>query len=164
MTNNDVLRSLRYILNIPNSKVIEIINLGHSGATSISSGPAAAPVTVTDKEIETYLKKEDEPGYVECPHQVMAQFLNGMILFKRGKSDAKPLRPLELPVTNNMTLKKIRVAFELKDDDILALIKKNGLDVSKREFSAFFRKVGHRNYRECGDQFLRNMLRGMRES
>jgi len=58
-------------------------------------------------------------------------------------------------------LKKLRVAFELKDSDISALILKSGLRVSTTELSAFFRRPDHRNYRECGDQFLRNLLKAM---
>ena len=147
MTNNDVLRSLRYILNVSDKKLTEIAEL--------------ADCQVSESDIVSYQKKEDEEGYKECSHEVMAHFLNGLILFKRGRAEGKPLQPIEIPITNNIVLKKIRVAFEMKDSDILSIIEKCELDVSKREFSAFFRKVGHRNYRECGDQFLRNLLRGM---
>ena len=63
---------------------------------------------------------------------------------------------------NNIVLKKIRVAFQLKDTDLIILIEKSGLlKISKTELSAFFRKPDHRNYRECGDQYLRNVLKGL---
>jgi uncharacterized protein YehS (DUF1456 family) len=64
-------------------------------------------------------------------------------------------------VTNNVVLKKLRVAFELKDSDIISLIEQSGLRVSKGELGAFFRRPDHRNYRECGDQFLRTLLKGL---
>jgi uncharacterized protein YehS (DUF1456 family) len=147
MTNNDVLRSLRYLLNIPEAKVVEII--------------ALSDFEVTEAEIAAYLKNEEEPGYEECPHIVMAHFLNGMVIFKRGKDASRPAQPVEPTITNNVVLKKLRVAFELKDSDLKALIGKTGLNVSKTELSAFFRKSDHRNYRECGDQFLRNLLKGL---
>jgi uncharacterized protein YehS (DUF1456 family) len=91
----------------------------------------------------------------------MGQFLDGLIFYRRGKDESKPLQPIELPITNNVVLKKLRVAFELKDTDIIALIKKSGLDVTKAELGSFFRRPDHRNYRECGDQFLRNLLKGL---
>ena len=91
----------------------------------------------------------------------MAHFLNGLVTYKRGKDDSRPPQPLELPVTNNTVLKKVRVAFELKDDDIIALLQRTGLRVSKTELSAFFRRPDHRNYRECGDQLLRYLLKGL---
>jgi len=86
------------------------------------------------------------------------------VLYKRGVDPRRPAQPIEIPVTNNITLKKLRVAFQLKDSDIVALVEKNGLRVSKAELGAFFRRPDHRNYRECGDQFLRNMLKGMATS
>jgi uncharacterized protein YehS (DUF1456 family) len=49
----------------------------------------------------------------------------------------------------------------LKDSDIIALVEKTGLRVSKAEIGALFRRPDHRNYRECGDQFLRNLLKAM---
>jgi uncharacterized protein YehS (DUF1456 family) len=147
MTNNDVLRSLRYILNISDSKLIEIIGL--------------ANYEVNLDDITAYLKREDEKGYKECSHKVMAHFLNGLVIFKRGTDETRPPQPIVIPITNNIVLKKLRVAFELKERDIISIIEKNGLQFSKNEFSAFLRKEGHRNYRDCGDQFLRTLLKGL---
>jgi hypothetical protein len=64
-------------------------------------------------------------------------------------------------VTNNIILKKLRVAFELKEDDMHAILKAAEFPVSKPELSALFRKFGHTNYRPCGDQLLRNFLKGL---
>jgi uncharacterized protein YehS (DUF1456 family) len=144
MTNNDILKSIRYTLNITDAKLVEIIGL--------------AGLEVNKSDIESFLKKEDEFGYKECNHSVMGYFLNGLILYKRGKDENKPVHTSESFITNNIVLKKLRVAFELKDNDIIELIRKSGLTVSKTELGAFFRKSDHRNYRECGDQFLRNLL------
>ena len=68
---------------------------------------------------------------------------------------------MELPLTNNITLKKLRVAFELRDDDILAILDSVSFIVTKTELGALFRKPGHNNYRPCGDQLLRNFLKGL---
>lgn len=146
MINNDVLRSIRYILNISEFKLVEIVKLGGG--------------EVTQAAMNAYLKHEDEPGFEECDQRTMSQFLNGLIYFKRGKDDSRPALQPELP-TNNVVLKKLRVAFELKDDDILEFLTNAGFQVSKTELSAFFRKEGHHNYRQVGDQFLRNFLKGL---
>ncbi|MDX2054727.1 MAG: DUF1456 family protein [Polyangiaceae bacterium] len=147
MTNNDVLRSLRYALNVGEARLIEIFRL--------------AGLEVSPEDVAAFLKREEEEGYAPCPHEVMAHFLNGLVIFKRGKDPARPPQPLEVPVTNNAVLKKIRVAFSLKDTDIIALIEAAGLTVTKAELGAFFRLSSHRNYRECGDQFLRYVLKGV---
>jgi uncharacterized protein YehS (DUF1456 family) len=145
--NNDVLRSIRYMLNIPDTKLAEIITLG-GGAT-------------TKEELVPFLKREDEEGFTECPDELMGYFLDGLIFYRRGKDENKILQPIETRITNNVVLKKLRVAFELKDTDIIAIIKKSGLEVTKAELGAFFRRPDHRNYRDCGDQFLRNLLKGL---
>lgn len=146
MTNNDIIRSIRYILNISEFKLVEIVKLGGG--------------EVTQADMNTYLKHEDEPGFEECSQKLMSQFLNGLIYFKRGKDESRPALQDEIP-TNNVVLKKLRVAFELKDDDILEILNRVGFQVSKTELSAFFRKEGHHNYRTVGDQFLRNFLKGL---
>ncbi len=147
MTNNTVLRGVRYLLNVPDFKLKEII--------------ALSGMLVKDADLISYLKSDEEEGYVECPDVVMANFLDALILFKRGRDESRPLPPIEIPITNNIILKKLRVAFQLKDTDIISLIQKSGLTLTKTELSAFFRQPGHRNYRECHDQYLRNLLKGL---
>ncbi|ROL74738.1 DUF1456 family protein [Pseudomonas vranovensis] len=147
MIHNDVLRSLRYLLDVNDAKLTDIIKL---------SG-----YEVSTADIATYLKKEDEEGFVRCPDEVIAHFLDGLVIFKRGKDDSRAPLPVELPVTNNIVMKKLRVAFELKEDDLHAILKAADFPVSKPELSALFRKVGHNNYRPCGDQLLRNFLKGL---
>ena len=150
MTQNDVLKSVRYMLNVSDAKLVEIVALGG--------------FEVTLPEIVSYLKHEEEPGYVAMPQRVMAHFLDGLITHKRGPKPGAtgPAPRPELPETNNTVLKKIRVAFELKDEDVIRAIEKPGvLKVSKSELGAFFRKPDHRNYRDCGDQYLRNLLKGL---
>jgi uncharacterized protein YehS (DUF1456 family) len=147
MTHNDVLRSVRYLLNVSDATLGDIVRLG------------GGKVVLAD--LVAFLKKEDETGYRECGHVVMGQFLVGLIIYKRGKDDTRPAQPIAPPVTNNAILKALRVAFELKDSDILSLMEKTGLRVSKPELSAFFRRPDHRNYRDCGDQVLRHLLRAL---
>jgi uncharacterized protein YehS (DUF1456 family) len=147
MLNNDVLRSLRYTLDVTDAQLAEIIQL---------SGKQVSP-----NELSALLKKDDEEGFVSCDDELMAHFLDGLVYFKRGKDDSRPAQPFELPITNNMVLKKLRVAFELKEDDMHAIMNSVDCPVSKPEMSALFRKFGHSNYRTCGDQFLRNFLKGL---
>lgn len=150
MLNNDVLRSVRFSLDASDARVAEIIRL--------SGGE------VDKDDVSAWLKKEEEEGFRECSDEHLAHFLNGLVLFLRGKDERKPLRPIELPVTNNLVLKKLRVAFDLQEDDLHAILKAAGFAVSKPELSAVFRKPGSKNYRTCGDQLLRNFLKGLSET
>ncbi len=147
MVNNDVLRSVRYMLNINDQKIIAISQL--------------ADFKISLTQVQAYLLKDDEPNYLPCDDEFMAHFLDGLIYFKRGRDPNRPAVPMELPVTNNTVLKKLRVAFELKEETMHQLIETGGYRVGRSELSAFLRKKDHPNYRPCGDQVLRYFLKGL---
>jgi uncharacterized protein YehS (DUF1456 family) len=115
-----------------------------------------------DKEgVQAFLKKDGEAGYVECSNAVLAHFLDGLVIQRRGRDESQPPRPIEKRVTNNVVLKKLRVAFELKDVDMHQILADAGFPISKPELSALFRQPEHKNFRLCGDQLLRNFLKGL---
>jgi uncharacterized protein YehS (DUF1456 family) len=147
MINNDVIRSIRYILNIRDNDLVKIFEL--------------ADFQVPLLDVQDFLRNDEDPNYLECNDEVMAHFLDGLVYYKRGKDDRRPPVPLELPMSNNIVLKKLRVAFELREDDILGILEEAGFRVGRAELSALFRRKGHQNYRECGDQLLRNFLKGL---
>ncbi|AOA70916.1 MAG: hypothetical protein K0S73_2129 [Stenotrophomonas rhizophila] len=149
MINNDVLRSIRYMLDLSDGKIAEICAL-------------ADPAFVVDKaDVPGWLRKEDEEGFVACDDRTLAHFLDGLIVQFRGRDESQPLRPVEKRITNNLVLKKLRVAFELKDVDMHSIFESAGFPVSKPELSALFRQPDHKNFRACGDQLLRNFLKGL---
>lgn len=146
MTNNDILRRIRYIFDFDDSKMIELFGL--------------AGYQVTRAQISDWLKKDDDPARQKCNDVRLAIFLNGLINDKRGKKDGPQPEP-EKRLTNNIILRKLRIALNLKDEDVLAILGLAGLSMNKPELSAFFRKPDHKNYRECKDQVLRNFLTGL---
>ncbi len=149
MINNDVLRSIRYMLDLSDAKVIEIIQL---------SDPDAS---LSREDVQAFLRKDDEEGYAECDDIVLAHFLDGLVFLFRGRNPDLPPRPVEKRVSNNVVLKKLRVAFELKDADMHQIFEDAGFPVTKPELSALFRQADHKNFRLCGDQLLRNFLKGL---
>jgi len=149
MITNDVLRSIRYMLDLSDAKVIEITQLSNPDA-GLDKAMVAA-----------FLKKEGEPGFEPCDDATLAHFLEGLVFHRRGKDESRPVRPVESRVSNNLVLKKLRVAFELKDEDMHAIFEQAGFPVAKPELSALFRQRDHKNYRACGDQLLRNFLKGL---
>ncbi len=147
MTNNDTLRRLRYALNIDDAKVAETIAL---------TGRATAA-----DEVIAWLRREDETGYVEISDDLLCRFLDGLIIERRGPHPSGSVsEPLEF-LSNNEILKKLRIALELKEDDVLAVFKKAEFVVTKAELGSFFRKEGHRNYRKCPEQVLRKFIHGL---
>jgi uncharacterized protein YehS (DUF1456 family) len=149
MLHNDTLRAIRYMLDLGDAKVVEIVKL-------------ADPAYLLEKEdVQAMLLREDDPGYQTCSNTMLARFLDGLVIFRRGRDESRPPRPPEKRITNNIVLKKLRVAFELKDVDMHDIFAAAGLPVSKPELSALFRQPEHKNYRECGDQLLRNFFKGL---
>ena len=146
MTNNDILRRIRYTYDFNDSKMIDIF--------------AQADIEVTREQISDWLKQDDDPDYNACTDVVFASFLNGLINEKRGKKDGPQPEP-EKRLTNNIIFRKLKIALNLKDDDVLEIMELADFRISKHELSAFFRKAGHKHYRDCKDQILRRFLQGM---
>ncbi len=146
MNNNDILRRLRYTFNFDDTKMITMFR---------STG-----YRVTRAQISDWLKKEDDPAFKKCSDTQMALFLNGLINEKRGIKEGEQPAP-EKNLSNNIIFRKIKIALNLKDEDVLEIIKRAKMNVSKHEVSAFFRKPGHKHYRNCGDQMLRTFLMGL---
>lgn len=147
MMNNDVLRSLRYMLKLNNNEMVAIL--------------ALAETSVSAEQVASYVLKEEDEGFAACPDVVMSCFLNGLIYHRRGKDESMPPLKTERRINNNIILKKLRVAFALKTDDILEILTAQQFRISMSEITAMMRAPEHKNYRECGDQFLRNFLRGL---
>lgn len=149
MINNDVLRSIRFMLDLSDAKVVEITQLADPGF----------PLDKAD--VPALLKKDEDEGAVACSDRILAHFLDGLILYFRGRDESQPQRPVESRITNNLVLKKLRVAFQLKDVDMHEIMQAAGFPLTKPEMTALFRQPGHKHYRPCGDQILRNFLKGL---
>jgi uncharacterized protein YehS (DUF1456 family) len=121
---------------------------------------AAAEAEVTRTQISAWLKKEDDQDYQSCSDFMFATFLNGLINLKRGKKEG-PQPQAEEKLDNNIVLRKLKIAFNLQAEDIIALLMLAGFKMSKHELSAFFRRPNSRHYRACKDQILRNFLLGL---
>lgn len=146
MDNNDVLRRIRYVFDLSDSKMIAIF--GH------------ADQVVTREQISDWLKKEDDPALKKINDITLATFLNGFIIERRGKKEGQQPVP-EKRLTNNAIFIKLKIALDLKAEDILEILNLSGVHISKHELSAFFRKPEHKHYRECKDQILRNFIHGL---
>lgn len=146
MTNNDVLRRIRYTYDFSDPKVIEIFSL--------------AELSITRDELKGWLKRDDDEGYVGCGDRELATFLNGLIINNRGKQEGPTPEP-EKKLNNNIIFRKLKIALDLKNDDVLDLLSLAGITISKHELSAFFRRPDHKHFRKCKDQLLRNFLQGI---
>lgn len=146
MDSNDILRRARFIFDFNDDKMIAIFGLtGHQ---------------VTREQLSNWLKKDEDPAFETCTDTQLAVFLNGLIIDKRGRKEGPPPEP-EKRLTNNIIFMKLKIALNMKADDVIAIMNLAECPLSKHELSAFFRRPGHKHYRDCKDQFLRNFLQGL---
>jgi len=146
MNNNDVLRRLRYTFDFNDKKIIAMF--------------ALVDEDISETKLRPWFKKDDDAEFKNLSDVLLASFLNGFIIEKRGKKEG-PLPVAEKKLTNNIIFRKIKIALNLQADEIIELLNLADLYLSKHELSAFFRKASHKNYRECKDQILRNFLKGV---
>ena len=146
MDNNDILRKIRYVFDFGDDKMIEIFGL--------------AELEVTRAQVSDWLKKEDDPEFKGILDYQLATFLNGLITLKRGKKEGPKPVP-EKKLNNNIVFRKLKIALNHRDEDILEIFKLVDLRISKTELSAFFRNPKQSQYKPCKDQFLRNFPHGM---
>jgi len=149
MTNNEILKQICNALNLQDKLIIEIFQ--HND------------FNLTPSQLKAVLKKEQDPGFVKCKDAMLLAFLDGLIIHKRGKIENKApaLDPTTVELSNNQVLKKLRVALKFHESDMLAVLQKADLKVTKSELNALFRKPGHKNYKSCDDKFLIGFLTGL---
>ncbi len=168
MNNNDRLVRLRYALDLKDAEMVEIFNLGEA---DVSLGDVRY---LLSKQNEKDGGEDDEDEFTEnvyrkeCSSKLFESFLNGLIVYKRGRQVSKTGEPVKMTYAlkhdkdvNNVLLKKVKVALKLTNEDVLDILEDTGVVISKSELSAVLRKEDHRNYQECGDRYARNFLKGL---
>ncbi len=146
MSNNDVLRTLRYTFDFSDFVMIDIFSKGG--------------LNVTREEVSNWLKRDEDELFKPIYDKELAAFLNGLIILKRGpREEGAP--PAEKSLNNNLVLRKLKIALNFREEDMLEIFGLRGFRLSKHELSAFFRNPQQSQFRPCKDQVLRNFLQGL---
>ena len=151
MNNNHTLDRLRAVLKLTDADVVECFTLaGHPLSPEAQAGlhsqaQGAARTALTDAH--------------------MGSFLDGLIIARRGPSPSggAPRKPVA-ELTNNMILKKLRIALNLREEDMLKLFRAGGQALSKGELTVLFRKPTHKHYKACDDQLMGIFLKGLKDA
>jgi len=149
MANNKLLRSIQEALELDTPTMIQIFK--------------AAGREVGESAITAFLKNEDEDGHIPCNNPIMRFFLDGLIIHNRGKQEGSQT-PTEAPqadLSYNAILKKLRIALDLKEDDLIEIFKNAGIVMTKHDLTALFRKSGHKHYKACTNQLLFDFIKGV---
>lgn len=146
MTTNQILKKLQDILKADEATMFDIF--------------ALSGYTLTPERVAGYLADKDDKVFLDCGYEALGHFLDGLIIHKRGPSEKKKEEEV-VALDNNLILKKLRIAYELKEVDLYAIFHSVEIDISKSELNSLFRKVGHKNYRACPDSILELFLEGL---
>lgn len=147
MANNELLRCIRDALALDEATMISIFR---------EAGREVGPTAIA-----AFLKTAEEDDYIPCSNPILGFFLDGLINQQRGRQPgAPPAAPLA-ELGNNTILKKLRIALDLKEDDLLQIFALAGIAISKHELTALFRKQGHKHYKECTERLLHGFIQGV---
>lgn len=146
MTNNTLFRRITTLLNFTDNELLDIFS--HTGCT------------ISKEHLLNYFKPVDDENHAQMLDMEFSNFLNGLIIHKRGKKDG-PQHQVEQELNNGLIFNKLKIALSLQADEVIAIIGLGGITLGKYELSAFFRNVNHKHYRQCSDEILSTFLKGL---
>jgi len=124
---------------------------------------AVSDIDLSDKDIANLLKTDYQPGFEAMPEYILIIFMNNLIDQQRGKkADAQPeVVEKHQKISNNDVLKKLRIAFNLHEQDVRDALKLATIELTKSDLSALFRKPGHIHYKACDDGLVLDFIEGL---
>ncbi|HIP61237.1 MAG TPA: DUF1456 family protein [Sulfurovum sp.] len=146
MKTNDILYKIKEALNLTTEDMLEAYKL--------------ANYSMEAEKLDSLLQREGDTGFVLCSYEELGMFLDGLVVLKRGPSPKKSTKDT-VALSNNLILKKLRIALELKEAETEIVFGLGEVQLSKQQLSSLFRKEGHKNYRECSDELLMVFLDGL---
>ena len=149
MNTNDILFKIKTALSLDNETMIEAYSL--------------AGYKMKPEHLDHLLKRHQDTDFELCSYEELGMFLDGFVLLKRGPSPKKSDENETIELTNNLILKKLRIALKLKEPETEIIFGLGETNLSKQQLSSLFRKEGHKNFKVCPDELLMAFLDGLDE-
>ena len=149
MKTNDILYKIQKALSLSQKEMVEAYKL--------------AEYEMDISHLDSLLKKRQDEGSNLCSYEELGVFLDGFVILKRGPSPKKSNGDEIVELTNNLILKKLRIALELKEAETEIIFSLGEAKLSKQQLASLFRKEGHKNFKECSDELLMAFLDGLDE-
>ena len=130
---------------------------------SILKAYALEGLEMDPKHLQNLLVKRVDKDFELCSFEELGVFLDGLVMLKRGPSPKKSNNDEVVELTNNLILKKLRIALELKEPETEIIFGLGDVTLSKQELKSLFRKEGHKNFKACPDELLIAFLDGLDE-
>jgi uncharacterized protein YehS (DUF1456 family) len=113
--------------------------------------------------LDSLLKRRQEKGFMLCSYEELGVFLDGLVTFKRGPSPKKSTDDAVVELTNNLILKKLRIALELKEAETEIIFGLADIELTKQQLASLFRKETHKNFKPCSAELLMAFIEGLDE-
>ena len=149
MKTNDILYKIQKALHLSQKEILEAYKL--------------AKYNMDAAHLDALLKRHQDDGSKLCSYEELGVFLDGFVILKRGPSPKKKNDDEAVELTNNLILKKLRIALELKEAETEIIFSLGEAELSKQQLASLFRKEGHKNFKECSDELLMAFLDGLDE-
>ena len=75
LKNNDILKKLRVALKMRDDDIVKVLSL--------------VDFKISKSELGAFFRSEDHPKYMDCQDQILRNFLDGLIIHKRGPREDK---------------------------------------------------------------------------
>jgi uncharacterized protein YehS (DUF1456 family) len=146
---NEVIFRIQKALSLSLDDIIEMYKLEH--------------YTIEPSRIDSLIKRHQHKDFELCSYEELGTFLDGLVTLKRGPSPKKSNNDEIVELTNNLILKKLRIALELKEAETEIIFGLAEVELTKQELKSLFRKEGHKNFKPCSDALLMSFLEGLDE-
>ncbi len=146
---NEILFRIQKALNLTTEEILEAYKL--------------EDYTMEASHLESLLKRRQDDGSILASYEELGVFLDGLVTLKRGPSPKKANEDEAVELTNNLILKKLRIALELKEPETEIIFGLAEVELSKQQLASLFRKKGHKNFKECSNELLMAFLDGLDE-
>jgi len=146
---NDILFKIKTALSLTDKEIIESYHL--------------VGLEMSQERLDSILKRRQDKGYSEATYEELGLFLDGLVALKRGEPSTKRNEDEVVELTNNLILKKLRVAMNLKESELIIIFALAELPLTKRQIGSLFRKEGGKNFKACSDELLLTFIEGLDE-
>ncbi len=148
LSTNEILYRIQKALNLSKNEMLQSYKLENH--------------TMEESHLDGLLTRRLDKGFKVCSFEELGVFLDGLVTLKRGPSPKKKEDVL-VELTNNLILKKLRIALELKEAEVEIIFGLAEVELSKQQLASLFRKEGHKNFKPCSDELLMAFLEGLDE-
>ena len=146
---NEILYRIHKALNLTTEEILEAYKL--------------EAYDMEASHLESLLQRRQDDGFKVASYEELGVFLDGLVTLKRGPSPKKSNEDDAVELTNNLILKKLRIAMELKETETEIIFGLADVELSKQQLASLFRKEGHKNFKVCSDELLIAFLDGLNE-